>query len=350
MTFQNDSLVVMQVLNDPAAEEHVPNPYTKLLVDFMTEDGRVETRYFGWKQAFLSSYDVLHIHWPEMLVRHRTKVGHIAKSLLVLLLIALLRARRVPIVRTVHNVRPHERGDRLEQWVLKRIEAATSLSVVMNETTPTPRGQVRVLVPHPHYRNWYDEPDPAAIIPGRLLAFGLIRAYKGIDELVRAFRGMEGSQTLVIAGRPEGPQTTEALIEAKAEDERITLDLRFVPDRELADQIAQAQVVVLPYPEVHNSGVALLALSMNRPVLMRRSATTTMLAEEFGSTWVHLFDGALTPAVLATVLLATSTAGGRVDMNLRDWTVLARRTVDAYAAAVDRSTKRGQARLRRSAR
>lgn len=341
MTFQDDPLVVMQVLNDPATEEHVPNPYTKLLVDFMTEEGRVEIRYFDWRSAFLSSYDVLHVHWPEMLVRHRTRLGHIVKSVLAILLIVVLRSRGVAVVRTVHNVKPHEQGGRLEQWVLKRLERATSLSIVMNETTPTASGQIRVLVPHAHYRSWYEEPDPAAIVPGRLLAFGLIRAYKGMNELVRAFRGMEGSPTLVIAGRPDGRQTTEALVEAKADDDRITLDLRFVPDEVLADHIAQAQVVVLPYPEVHNSGVALLALSMNRPVLMRRSATTTLLAEEFGTVWVHLFDGELTPAVLKEVLRTTAKAGGRVDMELRDWTVLARKTVDAYWTAVQRTTRRG---------
>jgi beta-1,4-mannosyltransferase len=210
----------------------------------------------------------------------------------------------------------------------------------MNETSPTAPGQIRVLVPHGHYRSWYDEPEPGAIVPGRILAFGLIRAYKGMDDLVRAFRGMDGSQTLVIAGRPDSPQTMEALTEAKGNDQRITLDLRFVPDDVLADHVAQAQVVVLPYPQVHNSGVALLALSMNRPVLMRRSAATALLVEEFGAAWVHLFDGELTPAVLSEALLATAAGGGRVEMESRDWAVLARRTVEAYETAVKQARKR----------
>ena len=40
---------------------------------------------------------------------------------------------------------------------------------------------------HGHYREWYG-PSNAPSVPGRLLCFGLLRPYKGVESLLAAFR------------------------------------------------------------------------------------------------------------------------------------------------------------------
>jgi beta-1,4-mannosyltransferase len=297
----------------------------------------VTTRYFRWKGILRDRFDVLHVHWPEQIIRHRKAPVAFLKSLVFLLFLTRIRVQRKAIVRTVHNLRPHEEGTRLERFVLRRLERATTLWIVLNDATPTPSPGTTVTIEHGHYRDWYEEPSKLDTVRGRVLAFGMIRAYKGMDDLVRAFREVDDSAlSLHICGRPDSDETTRVLTDLAGDDGRILLNLAFVPDETLASEIAAAEVVVLPYREVHNSGVALLALSMNRPVVVRRSASTELLAEEFGAEWVHLFDGDLSGSTISSALskLRAAPREERVDMTTRDWTLLSQQLAQAYERAV----------------
>ena len=78
--------------------------------------------------------------------------------------------------------------------------------------------------------------------------------------------------------------------------------MRFVDDAELASEISQAELVVLPYRELHNSGSVLLALSLGRPVLLPANDVTRRLAEQVGERWVLPYEGTLTGDVLESAL------------------------------------------------
>ncbi len=62
--------------------------------------------------------------------------------------------------------------------------------------------------------------------------------------------------------------------------------------------------MVLPYREMHNSGAALTALSLNRPVLVPDNEVNRELAEEVGPGWVFRYDGELTGRHLLDALAA----------------------------------------------
>ncbi|GGO66950.1 GDP-mannose:glycolipid 4-beta-D-mannosyltransferase [Microbacterium nanhaiense] len=335
-------ITVMQSLAAPSQNKPTSNPYTRLLVESMPAE-RVHTKYFRWSGFLFDQFDVLHVHWPEVLVRHPRKIVHFAKCVALRIFLARIRLQKKAIVRTVHNVEPHEPGSRIESRVLAALDRQTDVRIVLNEATPNPLGTPTVLVPHGHYRDWYDEPSSDRIVSGNLLTFGFIRAYKGVDDLLSAFREtMDQSLTLTIAGRADSHQTSNFIEEQAALDSRISLDLRFIPDNELASHIARAEVVILPYREVHNSGAALLALSMNRPVLMRRSDSTLLLQAEFGAEWVILFDGILTHEVIERTVSAirATPRSPRADMSSREWPLLADKTIQAYEIAHKRHSKR----------
>lgn len=332
-----DSVItVMQVLAPPAPGREVSNPYTRLLVASMPS-GRVKTVYFNWRSFLTDSFDVLHVHWPEVLIRHPRRVIRWLKSMLLLVFILRLRLQRKAIVRTVHNLKPHETGDAIERLTLRVLDRTTTMWLVLNEATPVPSEAPTALIPHGHYRDWYHEPSPDEVVRGRLLAFGLIRAYKGMDDLVESFIGLSDRElSLHIAGKPDSAETSRTLREKCDADHRISLDLRFIPDKDLIREIGQAEMVILPYREVHNSGVALLALSMNRPIILRSSSATQLLVDEFGEEWVVLFEGELTARTLERSIERTRSfaRGSRVDMETRNWQRLASHTVDAYVRAV----------------
>ncbi len=63
--------------------------------------------------------------------------------------------------------------------------------------------------------------------------------------------------------------------------------LGFAPDADLVREISMSEMVVLPYRFMHNSGAVLLALSLDRPVLVPDNEVNRLLEIEVGSDWVH---------------------------------------------------------------
>ena len=146
-------LRVLQSSADPSRSGSV-NPYTKLLVESLPRE-EVRAEYFRWSAALTSRYDLLHVHWPEHMVRSPSRLRQVAKSSAMALLLLRLRLRDTAVVRTVHNVRPHEETSPLQNWLLDRLDSMTSTWVILNDTTPTPDPSRTVLIPHGHYRDSY---------------------------------------------------------------------------------------------------------------------------------------------------------------------------------------------------
>jgi glycosyltransferase involved in cell wall biosynthesis len=96
-----------------------------------------------------------------------------------------------------------------------------------------------------------------------VLCFGLMRPYKGIDLLLEAWRGIEGAE-LWIAGMPRMDISS---LRAMAPP-----GVRFVPhfitDSELPAYFRRADLVVLPYREIDQSGVLFTALAFGKPLLL----------------------------------------------------------------------------------
>jgi len=85
----------------------------------------------------------------------------------------------------------------------------------------------------------------------------------------------------------------------------------------------------------------LVALSLDRAVLVPRTASTEALAAEVGPGWVQLFEGELSPEDLVTALarLADAPLSGRPDLTDRDWSNVGRRHAQAYRLAVASTRK-----------
>jgi glycosyltransferase involved in cell wall biosynthesis len=96
-----------------------------------------------------------------------------------------------------------------------------------------------------------------------VLCFGLMRPYKGIDLLLEAWRGVEGAE-LWIAGAPR--MDISSLLAAAPPGVRFVP--RFIGDDELPAYFRRADLVVLPYREIDQSGVLFTALAFGKPLLL----------------------------------------------------------------------------------
>jgi glycosyltransferase involved in cell wall biosynthesis len=114
------------------------------------------------------------------------------------------------------------------------------------------------------------------IRPGEkaILFFGRIRPSKGLEYLVSAFQQLSNQQNgyrLVVAGRPDNCEhywtSIEDLIAEDVCSGRIILRSEFIPDEEIEIYFKAADVLVLPYRSIYQSGVLFLAYSFGLPVL-----------------------------------------------------------------------------------
>jgi glycosyltransferase involved in cell wall biosynthesis len=100
-----------------------------------------------------------------------------------------------------------------------------------------------------------------------VLCFGLMRPYKGLDVLIEAWRTMAATPAhaeLWIAGMP---RMDISGLQAAARP-GVRFDARFIGDDELPAYFQRADLVVLPYREIDQSGVLFTALAFGKPLLL----------------------------------------------------------------------------------
>ncbi len=310
------------------------NPYLVLLIRSLPQE--VESLLFSWRTAVFGRYDVLHVHWPEHLLGAGGARG-LARRVAFAAVLARVRLTRTGVVRTLHNIRPHEGRRGIDAFLLRGFDAATTGTVLLQPSPVPPPGRFVVEIPHGHYRPWFAGLPGAARVEGRLLFFGQIRGYKGVAELLEAFAGVNAraGASLVVCGQPQDDALAQDLTERAARDPRVSLRLGHVADADLSVEVARAELVVLPYKEMHNSGAVLLALSLDRPVLVPRSEHSRALAQEVGAGWVLEYDGPLTAEVLRSGLAqARSTVRSqRPDLDRRDWGGIGAAHAEVYRRA-----------------
>jgi len=106
-------------------------------------------------------------------------------------------------------------------------------------------------------------PAPFATEAPVVLCFGLMRPYKGIEVLLDAWRGIDGAELWIVGA----PRMDIGALEARA-PAGVRFVPRFIADDELPAYFRRADLVVLPYREIDQSGVLFTALAFGRPMLL----------------------------------------------------------------------------------
>jgi glycosyltransferase involved in cell wall biosynthesis len=107
-----------------------------------------------------------------------------------------------------------------------------------------------------------------------ILFFGNIAAYKGLEYLIAAFSQLAKQHPdyrLIIAGQPKGDpaywrSVQQAIADSFAPD-RIIQRIEYVPDEQTELFFKAADVLVLPYTHIFQSGVLFLGYSFGLPVI-----------------------------------------------------------------------------------
>jgi glycosyltransferase involved in cell wall biosynthesis len=166
-----------------------------------------------------------------------------------------------------------------------------------------------------------------------VLCFGLLRPYKGVDVLLEAWRGITGAELWVVGA----PRMDTAPLHAAAPP-GVRFVERFVSEGEAAALMRRAELAVLPYREIDQSGVLFTALGFGVPLVLTAVGGFPEIAGAGAATLVPPGDPAALHEALRTLLAdpderaRLATAAQRLAADKHDWAAIARAHLELYAA------------------
>lgn len=218
-----------------------------------------------------------------------------------------VNCRLVPTLLTVHDPSPHSGAD--SQYVIDNARNRSAIRAgakAYHVHGPFCRDQLRrelgdgkpvVETAHGVILTNMSATAPAPAEPGRILMFGRMEAYKGLETLLDAVDLLARRQVdfkLVIAGR--GPELDRLAGRIKGRKDVEVLNT-FLTPAEASAEFQRADLVVTPYLNATQSGVVAAAFGNGRPVIASRAGG---LADSV----VDSVNGALVPAGDSEALFA----------------------------------------------
>jgi glycosyltransferase involved in cell wall biosynthesis len=279
--------------------------------------------------------DIVHFQWltVQQLDRHLLPHGR----------------SRPPLVLTAHDVLPRE--PRRGQLEAQRLLYDRFDAVVVHSEHGRRRlsGELGIdpslvhVIPHGVFEHLAPEVDSPPEPGGRpvVLCFGLMRPYKGIDLLLEAWGGVDDAE-LWIAGMPR--MDIAPLLAAAPPNVRFFP--RFITDGELPGYFRRADLVVLPYREIDQSGVLFTALAFGKPLLLSDvggfpEIAATGAARTFPAGDVPALQAALCelledPPALSALAERARAAG----QGTYSWGAVAARTLELYESLLSENRRR----------
>ena len=361
------------------------NPYQELLHSHLLSQG-VEAVYFdgptrsrtvnlGLAPAMLGvyrrrGYRILHIHWVYGFVLPWGRNRYLARRIMQMwfaMLLLLARLFGFQIVWTAHNVLPHERvfaNDlSARRTLIRRCDAVIAHSrKAADEIERLGAANVHVIAQGSYVGQY---PSTLSRVEARsrlgvrnddfvVEFFGTMRPYKGVEDLVFAVSTVsrDHRMRLVLAGDCPDERYRRSLLDQTSQVPGALARLEHIPDHEVQTMLLAADVVVLPFKQVTNTGSALLVLSFGRPLLIPALPELADFPDE--AVFRYCPGRAGLQAALQTLAnadqhhLEERGERGREYAAERRWESVAQATADVYAEVAKGERRTGQSSRRRA--
>lgn len=184
----------------------------------------------------------------------------------------------------IHNMIPHEHrpGDRLfARYFAKSVDGYVAMSdAVLSDIEQFDQNRPRVFCRHPLYDNFGKAATREESLQflgldpqyRYMLFFGLIRDYKGLDLLLKAYadkRLRQENVRLIVAGEfYSGSEKYFGMEKELGLEGLIIWKSDFVPNSEVRYCFGAADLIVQPYKSATQSGVAQIAYHFEKPMLV----------------------------------------------------------------------------------
>lgn len=307
----------------------------------------------------VAGYRILHMHWWHFLSVWGGPKGSFRYSLNALSYafhIWLIKCLGYRVVWTVHNVMPHEQQTADDKQLMRRLSQLSNAKIVHSSyglqqlkeqgldtinTTVIPHGNYAGVYPVTVTRQQARRQLGISADARVVLFLGKIRGYKGIDDLLAAYAGMQTTHTrLVIVGQPDDQVVHQAIAEAAK-----TMPIQYIPghvaDADIAQYYMAADVVCLPFKAVTTSGSALLALTFGKPLIAPRAGALLDVPEAAGYFYDPSKKDALATQLKQAVTAQPADIARRSEAAVTyadtlDWDAIAAKTYTVYRQVLTR--------------
>jgi glycosyltransferase involved in cell wall biosynthesis len=293
-------------------------------------------------------------HLPDMLRLRRAAdadVVHYQWLTAPALDVHLLPPRR-PRLLTAHYIlpqRPSRRAVRSARRVFAAMDAVVAHSehgaARLRDEVGLDPARVRV-IPHGAFDYLTELPEEKPLPPELegaegpvILSFGLLRPYKGIENLIEAFARMSAAvpagAELWVVGNPRMDVAPLRELAERAAG-RVRFATRFVDDAEIPAIFRRADLLVLPYLDAEHSGVLYTGLAFGKPMVLSAVGGFPEVAEAGAARLVRPGNVPELAAVLEELVgdgsarADLAAAATRAAAGPFSWDEAARRTIDLY--------------------
>lgn len=191
-----------------------------------------------------------------------------------LIMVAAIHLSGGRVVVIVHEAGAHSGdGFPLQFWLQRRLcrhaDHVAVLSQHVGSKLRQQYGDIKsfIKLSHPPMQFGVGPPEPHDG-PIRLLYFGRLRSYKGLDLLAEALLRLGHRRDLTVRVVGFGPET--AVLDALRQLPSVEVVNRWVPEDDVGPLLNWADALILPYREASQSGVAAASLAAGRAVIATR--------------------------------------------------------------------------------
>ncbi len=332
-------------------------PYQRLLAESLGRQGVQVSFLEGYKRIFplrrllaAQSCDLLHLHWPEA---YYPRKGDAWDWFRRARFACDLRAaiRRCALATTAHNLHAHNRAN--ESFAARNTRSAHAragvvfahsevakqrivreFSLAEEKVCVIPHGDLSVALGAPVSQ--HEARSALGIGDGKIvLMFGMVKPYKGQEEVIAWWRRSQPEATLAIVGSPITPEYAARLSGQIGDAKNIITRFTWLANEQLRLWLCAANCTVFNYRQIFTSGAANLARSWGLPMLLPARLDTVLLDEP--TPFVHRFtdfDTDFAEALRKTLSVAPDFAAAVPWRESCSWENVARLTADGYRLAL----------------
>ena len=194
------------------------------------------------------------------------------------------RNNHTKVIVVIDNLIPHEKrfGDNImNKYFVNSVDAFLAMSKsVYNDLNLFNPHKLKMLGVHPLYDNFGEiisKSEAKRVLNldesiNYMLFFGIIREYKGLDTLLKAFadkRLQNQNLKLIVAGEfYENEKPYYDLITKYNLSDSLVMHASFIADNDVVNYFCAADIIVQPYKHATQSGVTQIAYHFEKPMLV----------------------------------------------------------------------------------
>jgi beta-1,4-mannosyltransferase len=235
---------------------------------------------FSWKR--LQGYNVIHIHWLIFHISHKFPLAKRVSYYYTIFCIWSIKLLGYKLVWTVHETTTHDNWTINDVGISRYLSQYSDAKIIHSRHTLDQMNELKMstvnskVIPIGAY-NIY--PNKISREQARkklnlskdefvILFFGIIRTYKGVEDLIDVFKSLDFENTrLVIAGKCREEAIANKINRLIKDNAQIDFYDFFIPDEDVATYFKACDIVCLPFKKITTSSSVLLAMGFKKPVI-----------------------------------------------------------------------------------